>query len=161
MKMIIATLGRIKKNTPEAVWINDNNIRLLPMAKKLGISSITLKEMEADKNLSGAVLKKAEASLLEQAIPNQSFIIALDERGKSPNSKEFSDLIQQCLINNTSTLGFIIGGADGLDDSIRSKADYLISFGKMTWPHKLARVLLMEQLYRAVTILSGHPYHRE
>jgi 23S rRNA (pseudouridine1915-N3)-methyltransferase len=84
----------------------------------------------------------------------------MDERGKVMTSPDFADRLAQWRDTGTSDLAFIIGGADGIDPSLRAEADMLLSFGKMVWPHMLARAMLTEQLYRASTILAGGPYHR-
>jgi 23S rRNA (pseudouridine1915-N3)-methyltransferase len=105
--------------------------------------------------------KSREAALIEKAIPDKSVIIALDERGENTDSITFAKKLDTFITNKSPSLTFIIGGADGLDELIRKRADLLISFGKLTWPHMLVRLMLVEQLYRATTILSGHPYHRQ
>lgn len=114
----------------------------------------------AKKNLSGPSLKEAEAELICPLL-SPGLVISLDERGKSLNSPEFAKILQNHQVHGQGPVTFVIGGADGLHDSIRKKSDHLISFGQLTWPHMLVRVLLLEQLYRAQQILSGHPYHRE
>ena len=89
------------------------------------------------------------------------YVVALDERGKTLGSQDFSDKMSQLQMDNLSSVTFIIGGADGLTKAVRQKADFLMSFGKQTWPHQMVRVMLIEQIYRAQQILAGHPYHRE
>ena len=88
-------------------------------------------------------------------------IIALDELGKTLSSVELSKNIEKLQQIKSGKVQFIIGGADGLDDDIRARADLILSFGRLTWPHMLARVMLVEQIYRATLIMSNHPYHRE
>lgn len=88
-------------------------------------------------------------------------VLVLDERGEALPSKQLADKIARLLESRGGPLQIVIGGADGLSDDIRARADMMISFGHMTWPHMLVRVMLMEQIYRAQQILSGHPYHRE
>ena len=85
----------------------------------------------------------------------------MDERGQSFKSMQFAQDLQGVIHDGHKDIQFVIGGADGLPDEVRKSADKLISFGKQTWPHMLARVMLVEQLYRAQQILKGHPYHRE
>lgn len=111
-------------------------------------------------NVSDAERKSREAEQLRQAIPAKAVKICLDERGKNIGSEVFANQLQHYFTNQQSTLAFIIGGADGLDETFRKQADYVISFGALTWPHMMVRLMLVEQLYRASTILSGHPYHR-
>lgn len=95
------------------------------------------------------------------SISNSAFVVAMDERGKSLPSLKFAHKIQELQNQGQSHMQFIIGGADGLGDDIRGRSNLLLSFGAQTWPHMLARVMLLEQVYRSQQILSGHPYHRE
>lgn len=88
-------------------------------------------------------------------------LIALDEKGKTLSSIEFSKHIENIQLDSTGGIQFILGGADGLDNEIRQQARLIMSFGRQTWPHMMARVMLLEQIYRAQQILAGHPYHRE
>lgn len=104
--------------------------------------------------------KTTEAQEILKTLLVNSFIIALDERGDNLTSLFFADLLAKAALNQ-GHLTLIIGGAEGLDDTVRNRAHKLISFGHVTWPHKLVRVMAMEQIYRAMTILSKHPYHRE
>lgn len=120
----------------------------------------TLREVEERKPLPPPALKRREAELLSEAIPGGAVLVALDERGKNLSSPEFASMIGQWRDNGVQDCAFVIGGAGGLDESLRSNAARSLSFGRMTWPHMLVRVLLAEQLYRAQSILSGHPYHR-
>ena len=122
-------------------------------------------ELEAKKGISGAELMTAEADLIEKALNTKGHakrvIMALDERGQNLPSRDFAKRIAALGNQGYSELTFIIGGADGLAPAIRDRAGLLLSFGAMTWPHMMVRVLLMEQIYRAQTIIAGHPYHRD
>lgn len=118
-------------------------------------------ELFCKKNISGEALKAAEGEFTLGALDAQTPLIALDERGKNLTSSQFAHLIEGYQQNASKTLAFCIGGAFGLDEMVKKRADHLISFGQMTWPHMLARVLLFEQIYRAQQILSNHPYHKE
>jgi len=91
----------------------------------------------------------------------QEFLIVLDERGKEPTSREFANQLETQLIESNSPITFVIGGADGVGEKVRARANRLISFGKMTIAHQLVRVILAEQLYRAVSLMEGAPYHRD
>lgn len=102
-----------------------------------------------------------ESPFLLNSLPSSSYVIALDEKGENMKSEEFADLLNQIQVHHQGKVSFIIGGANGLSGEIKSRSQKSLSFGRMTWPHLLARVLLMEQLYRAQQILKGHPYHRE
>ena len=87
-------------------------------------------------------------------------LIALDERGKNIDSIAFSEIIKNAQENYSKNIIFVIGGAHGLDSTVRQRANHIISFGKMTMPHKIARILLVEQIYRSLTIINNHPYHK-
>lgn len=86
--------------------------------------------------------------------------VLLDERGRQLSSEEFAAILSRWRDDGVREARFLIGAADGHDDEVRDKADLLIAFGAMTWPHMLARAMLAEQLWRATSILAGHPYHR-
>lgn len=105
--------------------------------------------------------KQQEAERLMDAIPPGAAIVALDERGKALSSRVFASRIDTWQAEGQKDLALVIGGADGLADSIRSKAHLVLGLGALTWPHMLVRVLVAEQMYRAWSILAGHPYHRD
>lgn len=155
MKVRIAAVGRLKTG-PEAELTRDYLDRFEKTGRSLGLGPVGLCEVEAKK--SGMA---AEAHLLEKAIGTANPVCVLDERGKVMTSPEFSALLGNWRDQGRSEVAFIIGGADGIDPALRSRADTAMSFGKMVWPHMLVRVMLAEQLYRAASILAGSPYHRE
>ncbi len=121
---------------------------------------VRLHELEEKRPLPPAELKEREGQLILSAIPRDSVVLALDERGKNSTSEEFARLIAEIRDEGRACAVFVIGGAEGLSVPVRDRADLLISFGRQTWPHMLARAMLMEQIYRAQQILAGHPYHR-
>ena len=98
------------------------------------------------------------AAILQRA--GSSLLVALDERGCSLTSETFAQQLAAWRDGGAASLNFAIGGADGLDPSVRDRAALVVSFGALTLPHQLVRVLVLEQLYRGLTILAGHPYHR-
>ncbi len=153
MQIIIAAIGKLKKQTPEDMLIQS----YLQKTRW----PITIKEAEEKKALSGDALKEAESHLLLSNIPTGAKIIALDETGKTPSSREFADLMRGWIDSGVPAIAFLIGGANGHADFLKQRADYKLSFGRMTLPHMLARVVLAEQIYRAKTIIDGHPYHRD
>jgi len=152
MRITLVTVGRMKAGPLSDICDTYKN-RLT--------WKTTLKEVEVRQTLPAEQLKRREAELLKAAIPVGARIVALDERGKSLSSREFASLLGDWQNDGISDAAFLIGGADGLAEPLRAAAHKAIAFGKMTWPHMMARALLLEQLYRAQTILSGHPYHRE
>ena len=102
-----------------------------------------------------------EARKIADRIDERAFVVVLDERGNGLKSLDFAETIQKLMDTGEQHIQFIIGGADGLTDEIRDRANLLLSFGQQTWPHMLARVMLLEQIYRAQQIMARHPYHRE
>ena len=120
--------------------------------------SLHFKSQSVKKNLSGSALKAAEAELLRGALPSGVPYIALDERGRNLSTRELSEFIEKLAVPK---LGFCIGGADGLDESLVSGARLVLSFGKLTWPHRLVLPMLAEQIYRVASIQNNHPYHRD
>ncbi len=121
---------------------------------------VTIREVEARKYLKGDKRLGAETQLLRDTIPSGATVIALDREGKTLSSKAFAKLVGRWQDEGVGDIAFLIGGADGLRRDLVQTAQLVLSFGDMTWPHLLARAMLMEQLYRAHTILTGHPYHR-
>lgn len=120
-----------------------------------------VKEVEQRGRLSADELKQREAGLLGAVLPQGARLIALDQRGEGLSSRDFAALLASLRDSGVAEMAFVIGGADGLAEGLRKRAERRIAFGSMTWPHLLVRVLLLEQLYRAQAILSGHPYHRD
>ncbi len=105
--------------------------------------------------------RKAEGAALLAAIPAKALVVLLDERGKDLSSRELADQMKRWQGSGASDLVFVIGGADGLTDEVLSRGNFTLGLGRKTWPHKLARIMLLEQLYRAQQINAGHPYHRD
>lgn len=121
---------------------------------------LRLVEVEERRRVSGPERKAREGKLLLDTLPKGAVLITLDERGKSLNSKSFATFVEKQAEAGIGDLVFAIGGAEGHDQAVTARADRLLSLGPMTWPHMLVRALLAEQLFRAQSILTGHPYHR-
>lgn len=155
MRLQICAVGRLKSG-PELELIRDYTTRFDRTGRALGLGPLSVHEVEDRKG--GGM--ESEGKLLLSALPKGAKVIALDERGRVMSSPEFADDIAQFRDNGTSDLSFVIGGANGISDDIRARADKTLSLGKMVWPHMLARAMLSEQLYRAASILAGAPYHR-
>lgn len=154
MRVHLVAVGRLRAGA-EKDLLSDYLDRFDKTGRNMGLGPVSVSEVEAKKSSMAE-----EALLLERAIPKGAHIITLDERGKLMTSPEFANMIANVRDQGQGDLAFVIGGADGIDPSLRAKADRSLSFGKMVWPHMLARVMLSEQLYRAATILAGGPYHR-
>lgn len=121
---------------------------------------VAIKEFEAKKNLAKEDVNAQENAWLLSQLSDRAFVIVCDERGDNLSSRDFADLFEKSS-SDWKEIIIILGGADGLSDNLRKRANKKISFGKLTWPHKLARVMLLEQLYRCQQILNRHPYHRD
>ncbi len=118
-------------------------------------------EVVEKRNLSGDALKRAEAELLKNKIPGGAFVVVFDEQGQAVSSRGFANDLQTWQRKGIKSIALLVGGADGVHDSLLSRADRIISLGRMTWPHMLVRGLIAEQLFRSQCILGGHPYHRD
>ncbi|NIZ11621.1 23S rRNA (pseudouridine(1915)-N(3))-methyltransferase RlmH [Pseudooceanicola sp. HF7] len=154
MKLTICAIGRLRAG-PEKALIDDYLDRAGKSGRSMGLGPASVQDGEAKK---GGMA--AEAEVLTRMIPDGAKIVALDERGKLLTSPDFADRLAGWRDEGIRDCCFLIGGADGLDPALRARADLTLSFGKMVWPHMLARAMLSEQIYRAVTILGGSPYHR-
>ena len=128
---------------------------------KLSLWKISLIEKEVRKQVAPNKTISAEGDLISRVIPKDSFIIAMDENGKQVNSREFAKILSHQKDFGYGEVTFLIGGANGLSSTLIKRADQVLSLGQLTWPHLLARVLLIEQIYRAQQIIMGHPYHRD
>lgn len=155
MRVHLCAVGRLRTG-PERDLIDDYVTRFDRSGRALSLGPLTEHEVE-DKRGGGMA---AEAELLLRAIPAGALLVTMDERGTLVSSPEFAAMLVRWRDGGRQDLAFVIGGADGIDPSLRARADASVSFGKMVWPHMLVRVMLCEQLYRAASILAGAPYHR-
>lgn len=151
MRLHLAAVGKCKPGPERDLF--EQYVRRLT-------SPLTLKEVEEKRPLPPAERTAREAELLLAALPAGAIVVALDERGASLSSEAFAAKIKTWRDQGAGDLAFVIGGADGHGEAVRKRANLLLSFGSMTWPHMLVRALLAEQLYRAQSIIAGHPYHR-
>ena len=152
MRLWIAAVGRWRRAASGSVY--EDYARRLTWP-------LELREVELRQTLPPEKRKIRESEKLLAAVPAGAVMVALDEKGKTLSSREFALKLGAWRDDGVADLAFLIGGADGLDQSIREKAALVLSLGAMTWPHLLVRGMLAEQLYRAQSILTGHPYHRE
>jgi 23S rRNA (pseudouridine1915-N3)-methyltransferase len=159
MKLHILAIGRLKAG-PELALFDDYLKRARGLGRSCGVADISSRDFAEAKLPDAKGRMAAEAALLAAETPDPCFRVVLDERGKALSSDDFAHLLRRHLDQGTASLAFLIGGPDGHAPQTRQKAGLLLSFGPMTWPHRLARVMLAEQIYRAVTILVKHPYHR-
>lgn len=161
MQLGIIAVGQMR-SAGEMPLVEEFQQRIEASGRQLGISGISIIELREKRALTGGDKKRSENALIADALARRSGpLIVLDETGTSLTSRAFADKLQGWIERGDSDVTFVIGGAGGLDDAIRARADLVLSFGPMTWPHMLARVLLCEQLWRAISILTRHPYHRD
>lgn len=156
MRITIAAVGRLKRG-PEQLLLNDYMDRASLAGRPLALGPFAVAEIDERK----ARDRARQSAALIAAVPQGAFAIALDERGETVSSPGFARMLAELRDRGTPETVFLIGGADGHDEALRAAAGGVISLGPMVWPHMLARVMLAEQLYRAVSILGGGPYHRE
>jgi 23S rRNA (pseudouridine1915-N3)-methyltransferase len=159
LRLQVLAIGKLKAG-PERQLAEDYQGRVEAIRKKSGITAFDVKEFAESQAQSVASRMKAEAEVLWGAVPSGAEAFVLDERGKALSSATFAALIEKRLERAVPAVSFMIGGPDGHAPETREKATIMISFGAMTWPHRLTRVMLFEQIYRTLTILQGHPYHR-
>lgn len=151
MRILLAAVGRAKAGPERALFEHYAGRLAWPL---------TLREVEEKRPLPAIERMNREAELLLAAVPAGAVVVALDERGRQIGSEDFAGRLGAWRDSGVSDVCFLIGGADGHGEAVRRRADLLLAFGAMTWPHMLVRGMLAEQLYRAHCILSGHPYHR-
>ena len=159
MRVLVLAVGRMKSAEGElaARYLK----RAVQAGRHIGIRSVEIIEIKESRAQDAERRKLEESIAIANVIPDNAALVILDERGDGQGSGAFAERLAQWRDSGQAAVVFVIGGADGLAESLRSKAKARLSFGNATWPHQLVRIMLLEQLYRAVTILSGHPYHRE
>ena len=159
MRMTIAGIGRMKAGADRELFE-----RYLERARKagraLGLGGPDLTELPESRAQRAAERKQAEAESLLATLPAPRILVALDEGGSAMASEKFAERIGRWRDEGAGNLVFAIGGADGHGRALLEAADLTLAFGPMTWPHQLVRIMMAEQIYRAISILSGHPYHR-
>jgi 23S rRNA (pseudouridine1915-N3)-methyltransferase len=159
MRIIVAAIGRLKAGS-ETELAERYRKRAEQTGRNLGWRSVEIIEIRESRATDASKRMLEESIALANIIPDGAVAILLDENGDSLGSAAFAAKLAGWRGADRSAVVFMIGGADGLAASLRDKAAARLSFGTATWPHQLVRVMLLEQVYRAATILTGHPYHR-
>ncbi len=159
MRIVIAAVGRLKQGA-ERDLAADYRKRAEAVGRSSGLRAIEIVEIRESRARDAERRRTEESIAIANVIPERAVVAILDERGENLDSAKFAALLRQWRGEDRPAACFIIGGADGFEVSLRSRAKFTLAFGTATWPHQLVRVMLLEQLYRAGTILSGHPYHR-
>lgn len=159
MRLLVVAIGRLKQG-PErelAAWYCK---RAAATGRSLGWRQVEIIEIRESRAPDRDRRRTEESIALANIIPDGALVAALDEQGENLDSAALAGLIRQWRADSRACVCFIIGGADGLAPSLMERAKVRLAFGTATWPHQLVRIMLLEQIYRAGTILSGHPYHR-
>ncbi len=159
MRLVVIAIGRLKQG-PERELAERYRERFDDIGRKLGFRGLEIHEIAESRARDAGTRIAEEAAAISAAIPPKSAVVALDERGDNLDSDAFARHLARWRDDQVANTIFVIGGADGLSPELRRMAKLRLAFGSATWPHQMARVMLLEQLYRAATILAGHPYHR-
>jgi 23S rRNA (pseudouridine1915-N3)-methyltransferase len=159
MRLVVIAVGRLKQG-PERELAERYRTRFDDTGRKLGFRGLEIHEIPESRARDAASRINEEAAAISAQIPEKSVLVALDERGDSIDSLGFARHLGRWRDESAANTIFVIGGADGLSPDLRRKAKLKLAFGAATWPHQIVRVMLLEQIYRAATILAGHPYHR-
>jgi 23S rRNA (pseudouridine1915-N3)-methyltransferase len=159
MRLLVAAVGRLKQG-PERELAASYGKRVTASGRPLGWRAIEIVEIRESRAQDAERRRTEESIALANVIPDGAIIVILDQRGENLDSPALAALLRQWRADDRPAVCFIIGGADGLAPSLAERARVRLAFGATTWPHQLVRIMLLEQLYRAGTILAGHPYHR-
>jgi len=159
VRITVAAIGRMKAG-PERDLTDTYVGRARALGRQAGITGLDLRDYAESTAATPQLRRAEEGERLLGGLDALDFLIALDENGKSLTSKAFATRLGRLAGEGRSGAAFVIGGPDGLDPALVARAGLVLSLGAMTWPHRLARAMLAEQIYRAVTILVNHPYHR-
>jgi 23S rRNA (pseudouridine1915-N3)-methyltransferase len=159
MRLVVIAIGRLKQG-PERELARRYGERFDDIGRKLGFRELEIHEIPESRARDAETRINEEAAAIAALIPEKSMLVALDERGSNIDSAALAGRLSKWRDEAAPNTIFLIGGADGLSPDLRRKAKLNLAFGSATWPHQMVRVMLLEQIYRAATILAGHPYHR-
>jgi 23S rRNA (pseudouridine1915-N3)-methyltransferase len=159
MRILIAAIGRMRSG-PERELIERYLKRAQQTGRSIGFSDLEVIEIRESRADDPARRMLEESIAIVNVIPERAAVVLLDRRGENLPSADLAGRLQGWRTEDKPAVLFVIGGADGLAPALKDKASLSVAFGAATWPHQLARVMLLEQLYRAMTILTRHPYHR-
>jgi len=159
LRILIVAVGRLKQG-PERELAERYRKRASDAGRSAGLSAIEVIKIKESRAADANRRMLEESIAIANVLPEQTSVVLLDPRGESMSSSSFAGRLQGWRAEDRPAVAFVIGGHDGLASNLRDKANIAIAFGPATWPHQLLRIMLLEQIYRAVTILVGHPYHR-
>jgi 23S rRNA (pseudouridine1915-N3)-methyltransferase len=159
MRLLVIAIGRLRQG-PERELAERYRERFDDVGRKLGFRGLDVHEIPESRARDATTRMTEEAAGISALMPDRHVLVALDERGENVDSTAFAGYLGRWRDQSVANTIFVIGGADGLSPDLRRKAKLRVAFGAATWPHQMVRVMLLEQIYRAATILAGHPYHR-
>jgi 23S rRNA (pseudouridine1915-N3)-methyltransferase len=159
MRLVFVCVGRLKAG-PERELATRYLDRAVAAGRSLGFAGLDLREVDESRARRPEDRKAEEAKTIRAALGAATSFLVFDETGETPTSEAFARRIGATRERGAASFGLVIGGPDGLDPGLRSSAEFALALGRLTWPHQLARIMAAEQIYRAMTILAGHPYHR-
>ena len=159
MRVIVASVGRLKQGAERELSAAYRK-RAEAVGRSAGVRQVEIIEIRESRARDPERRRTEESIAIANVLPEGAMIIVFDQAGENIDSPRLAALLQKCRQDNRAAVCFIIGGADGITQSLRGRAKHVLAFGSATWPHQLVRIMLLEQLYRAGTILAGHPYHR-
>ena len=159
MRLVVVSIGRLKQG-PERELAERYRERFDDIGRKLGFRGLEVHEIAESRARDVSARITEEAASIAALMPDKHVLVALDEHGKSLDSTGFARQLGRWRDEGSANAVFMIGGADGLSPELQRKAALRIAYGSATWPHQMVRIMLLEQIYRAATILAGHPYHR-
>lgn len=159
MCLAVLAVGRLKSG-PEKLLAEDYGARIGQLGRKAGIAAIAVSEQAESQAATAALRIAEEAKFFSERAAAGASRIVLDERGRNLDSPAFAAFLRAEIDAGAPEIAFLIGGPDGHGEEARRSARLVLSLGAMTWPHRLVRIMLLEQIYRAVTIMVNHPYHR-
>lgn len=159
MRLVVIAVGRLKRG-PERELAETYRKRAQAIGRALGLREIEIIEVRESRAQEAERRRIEESIAIANVVPERATIVILDERGDNLDSAGLASLLRGWRAEDRPAVCFVIGAADGLAASLYERAKLKLAFGTATWPHQLVRVMLLEQLYRAASILAGHPYHR-
>ena len=159
MRLVVIAVGRLKQG-PERELAEAYRKRAQATGRALGVRDIEIVEIRESRAQDAERRRVEEAIAIANILPERAIIVILDEHGDNLDSAALAGLLRAWRAEDPPAVCFVVGGADGLAQSLQQRAKLRLAFGSATWPHQLVRVMLLEQLYRAASIVAGHPYHR-
>lgn len=160
LQLHVISVGKLKDDA-ERTLVSRYEQRIAGLSRTLGFSKLAVREISESRARTAEMRKTEEANQILAAVQNSEIVVLLDETGRNLTSRAFGQQLAAWRDGGIRSVSFVVGGPDGADQTVKNLAQKHLAFGQITLPHGLARAVLTEQIYRAMTILGGHPYHRD